>query len=678
MLKVEEFIEVIKLDNLVDAYQDELDYPSFRDWSKQIVMVRKELAEKLIDDSYVINEMVKFVDDYIRQVVELGIVILLEDIHKGFEEKSISIKALSAADYLIYEKIFNQELAVFGIHNEPRLWGILGVGYGQGMSVGLGDLGIPSNEADWQLFRETAAYRQLAFQNLLHISNSLGQHVKGVVAAGVTEGVNPYEIARRLREIKIGPKIVKVAPKIVNGKEVRTGYQYIIPQKRYAEMIARTESSRAINQGRLDAYRRTGIKQVEWLSAGDDRVCDDCMDLDGRKFPVDNAPLIPLHVACRCLTSWNVPIYTINGYKPINKIKKGDFVLTHKGRFKEVTKIIRSCSKNAITYTINTQYDKYTQTGNYNLNVTSEHPFLTKRGWVEAQDLTTNDEILMLASKCKYCNKKIPGSKHNFCSESHRSKYNTHKQWEDEEIRNRMCKSISETNISQYKSGIRDRFKTTLKARQKMKQLAKLGLHPFQNPESMKKAAKIRGQKNHGDSKLERFTRGVLLELGIDNFIQQYPVKRLVRDKLNRVRYYFADFAFPELKLIIECDGYYHSLRRKEDEKRNKELEQLGWDVFHLDAKIILNKKKNSLFLKNLLKNHNNQFNYEWCRVSKIEKKLIKLQKRYNLSVKEDESFIAKDFVVHNCTYIVAGKITDEGRRDAKEGIKLDSDELLI
>jgi len=85
---------LVKLDNQLDAYQDELDYPSFRDWSKDIVLVRKELAEKLIDDSYVINEMVKFIDDYIRQVVELGIVILLEDIHKGFEKKLIRTKSI--------------------------------------------------------------------------------------------------------------------------------------------------------------------------------------------------------------------------------------------------------------------------------------------------------------------------------------------------------------------------------------------------------------------------------------------------------------------------------------------------------------------------------------------------------------------------------------------------------
>ena len=108
MLKVENFIKIIKLDNQVDAYNDELDYPSFRDWRKDIVMVRKELAEKLIDDSYVINEMVKFIDDYIRQVVELGIVILLEDTHKGFETKSIKTKALSPEDYLVYDRIFNK------------------------------------------------------------------------------------------------------------------------------------------------------------------------------------------------------------------------------------------------------------------------------------------------------------------------------------------------------------------------------------------------------------------------------------------------------------------------------------------------------------------------------------------------------------------------------------------
>jgi len=41
--------------------------------------------------------------------------------------------------------------------------------------------------------------------------------------------------------------------------------------------------------------------RVYWLTAGDERVCPECMDLDGEEFDLfGNLPTIPLHVNCRC------------------------------------------------------------------------------------------------------------------------------------------------------------------------------------------------------------------------------------------------------------------------------------------------------------------------------------------------------------------------------------------
>jgi len=68
-----------------------------------------------------------------------------------------------------------------------------------------------------------------------------------------------------------------------------------------AETLARTETMTAYNQGSLTQYEKHGITEVEWLAAPGDRTCDECMDLDGEKFPIDSKPDCPLHVNCRCV-----------------------------------------------------------------------------------------------------------------------------------------------------------------------------------------------------------------------------------------------------------------------------------------------------------------------------------------------------------------------------------------
>jgi hypothetical protein len=50
---------------------------------------------------------------------------------------------------------------------------------------------------------------------------------------------------------------------------------------------------------RLDEFRRLGIKYVEWLTAGHDDECVACKKLDGKRFPIDDAPPVP-PIECRC------------------------------------------------------------------------------------------------------------------------------------------------------------------------------------------------------------------------------------------------------------------------------------------------------------------------------------------------------------------------------------------
>jgi ribonucleoside-diphosphate reductase alpha chain len=70
-------------------------------------------------------------------------------------------------------------------------------------------------------------------------------------------------------------------------------------------------------------------------------------------------------------------ISAIDGPKPIEEIREGDFVLTHRGRYRRVTETMRRES-----YLYRVKIDKLPE-----MRVTGEHPFFTDQGWIDAADL---------------------------------------------------------------------------------------------------------------------------------------------------------------------------------------------------------------------------------------------------------------------------------------------------
>jgi HK97 family phage portal protein len=65
-------------------------------------------------------------------------------------------------------------------------------------------------------------------------------------------------------------------------------------------LIARTETISASAQGAIEGYKEAEVQEVEWLSALDDRLCDDCDALNGEVWPIDDAIIPPAHPDCRC------------------------------------------------------------------------------------------------------------------------------------------------------------------------------------------------------------------------------------------------------------------------------------------------------------------------------------------------------------------------------------------
>lgn len=68
-----------------------------------------------------------------------------------------------------------------------------------------------------------------------------------------------------------------------------------------ADRIVRTELTWTQNRSAIDRYKDAGIKEYEIFDAGDERECDDCGEMDGKRFPIeDTEHLPPFHPNCRC------------------------------------------------------------------------------------------------------------------------------------------------------------------------------------------------------------------------------------------------------------------------------------------------------------------------------------------------------------------------------------------
>jgi SPP1 gp7 family putative phage head morphogenesis protein len=70
--------------------------------------------------------------------------------------------------------------------------------------------------------------------------------------------------------------------------------------KNKAITIARTETLAAGNAAAKERYKSAGIDKVEWVSAYDDRICEECESLHGNVYPIGDTPDIPVHPNCRC------------------------------------------------------------------------------------------------------------------------------------------------------------------------------------------------------------------------------------------------------------------------------------------------------------------------------------------------------------------------------------------
>lgn len=156
--------------------------------------------------------------------------------------------------------------------------------YDIGRKLGYNDIGTLLNytPADMQsLF----FLKQYNFALIRDVSAELQEGIRQTISQAVASGQAYKETAKQLMELPLQP---------IEGSNISL--------RARAEMIARTEHARALDNGTIQAYSNMGVTEVEVITAGDDLVCEDCLDIaDNNPYGLKEASgLLPVHPNCRC------------------------------------------------------------------------------------------------------------------------------------------------------------------------------------------------------------------------------------------------------------------------------------------------------------------------------------------------------------------------------------------
>lgn len=483
------------------------------------------------------------------------------------------------------------------------------------------------------------------FADIKGLTDVVATTLRRVLTDGLVQGKNPLTVAKEL------------------AAAVDT---LALPR---ARTIARTEMARAAAEGQLVALNKLGASgvtvDVEWSTTGDAKVCPKCKKEGGRVFSLDEAKgRIPHHP--NCFVSPKVRIYTSRGWKPIGGIKSGDLVLTHKGRFRRVTHLHRNFTKNQKVVDFCLTFGGT----NYQILITSNHPILINGEWKIAEELKPGDSVRWMADSCRGCGSALPyGLK--YCG--------VHCQWQDPLHRELVSGSNTQSLLLQYVEGRRDRYANTVAANDKMREMLATGWRPRRStqPASEETRRKISESKRGERNPLRQYPSvGIRNAQLLQEFLVAHPEKHPNRIMALRghktdierkmeagllgagipheFQHYSAglwiDFAIVEHRIAIECDGEYWHRDPEAEVSRDARLEAEGWTVLHFPGKQITNNLSGCINeVIRVLKNHNGEYLFADFEVKEVKTRVLKTARLYNFSVEEDESYVAKGLVVHNC-----------------------------
>ena len=148
--------------------------------------------------------------------------------------------------------------------------------------------------------------------NAANVAGGVSQALKESMRQSLIEGIAASEtipqLMRRMENELDNGATVQVKPVLdAEGNIIREGGTRRLSRGSMAEMIARSETNRAFNEGNLDALKQADVEKVQWLLSSD--ACAECLaaaEADagnklGKVISVGEASgQIPVHPNCRC------------------------------------------------------------------------------------------------------------------------------------------------------------------------------------------------------------------------------------------------------------------------------------------------------------------------------------------------------------------------------------------
>ncbi len=313
----------------------------------------------------------------------------------------------------------------------------------------------------------------------------------------------------------------------------------------------------------------------------------------------------------------DVPVYTSRGWVPIGEVQVGDLVMTHRGRFRRV---YRAFHYQAPPGTDEITFSRNTRRSRAAIVTTGNHPILMEDGtWRPAREVRKGESIIYLCDRCSRCGELTPISPRG--------------------MRTCYC-GLRESWMGLTPD---ERSARTGAARAETRRRIEAGVHDFTDVKVRQKGQAVQGDR----SVAERVIRKALAEFDLTPQISVGP--------------YCIDLGHPGHKIAVEVDGgCWHRTERKSDQDRRKSdyLEAEGWTVVRVQVRserLGSPAERRAIRecvreVRRLIGNHEGRYEFAAFKVGGLwRSKFEDGEPLCNLSVEEDESYVANGVVVHNC-----------------------------
>jgi len=223
------------------------------------------------------------------------------------------------------------------------------------------------------------------------------------VRMGMLAGETTDDIARRIAGRFTG---TYETVKLKNGKTRRIGKRsggVMQTSFRNAEALVRTSVQTVANEARLQTFKENDdvIKGMELIVTLDGNTTEICISRSGGAWNLQTGEPLPdsaVNISFpgappyhwRCFIDPDTPIYTDQGWKRIVDIEVGDFVLTHKDRFRKVTELLNTPNQmpEVMEISVELYYGDITQ-----LIITVDHPVMTNHEWKASKLIEVGDTL---------------------------------------------------------------------------------------------------------------------------------------------------------------------------------------------------------------------------------------------------------------------------------------------